>query len=70
MIVKKLVLKNKFNIGDIVFHEVSGEKGLVTMVRIVVDSTHCAVYEYYIAAGMAMSTWASEMELTLELIYN
>lgn len=63
---KTLNLKNKFNIEDIVYHRISGEKFLITMVRIVVDSTHKPVYQYCVNSTADFSNWVDELILVSE----
>lgn len=65
---KKLELKNIFNIDDEVYHKVSGEKSIVVMVRIVVDSTHVPVYEYLVSSDYDKVFWVDEMLLSDTII--
>lgn len=65
---KRFVLKNKFGLNDEVYHKASGEKGVITIGRIIFDSTNVPIYEYFVSCGMGEGCWVCEAEITYDEI--
>lgn len=54
----------KYNIGEMLYHLVSGESGMVSSILI----GHGGATEYKITIGLGEFRWASEQELTNEKV--
>lgn len=63
--VKRIVL-SKWWVGDVVYHRMTGDRGLVTGVHFASDKL---VPRYYVVFGEEVDGWCDEIELTSTKVY-
>lgn len=55
--------KNKFDVGDLVEHRASGEKGVVMIANLLIPRHALELPEYLLAIDFGKTEWAAEDEL-------
>lgn len=59
-----MTIVTKYDLGDFLYHVVSGEGGMVVGITI----THGMATEYRLSLGLGEFRWAAEQELTPEKV--